>query len=149
MAAEGETSHSWWPILHKSVAAIATQLIFTAWTHPPANASSQSQWGRLLGSSRTLFPGGLVAPFCRSPCSEIARLKPRPWPWPFMDPRCHLQMSPFRMSWMCCTMRLMATGKWQMKNLLSICNTWKIIVIREKTYPYCQLLLEWWHLHTS
>lgn len=26
-----------------------------------------------------------------------------------MAPRCHLQMSPFSISWMCCTMRLMAT----------------------------------------
>lgn len=37
----------------------------------------------------------------------MARFKVRP----FKDPRCHLQMSPFSMSWMCWTMRLMATGE--------------------------------------
>lgn len=72
-----------------------------------------SQWGRQLGSNRTLFPAGLAAPFCRSPCSEIARLKPRAWP--LMEPRCHLQISPFSMSWMCCTMRLIATEERNVK----------------------------------
>lgn len=97
MAAEAETCITIADPLYKSVAAIPTQ--------KPGDAHTRSQWGRLLGSRRTLFPGGIVTPFCRSPCSEMARLKPRP----LMDPRCHLQMSPFRMSWMCCTMRLMAT----------------------------------------
>lgn len=35
----------------------------------------------------------------------MARFKVRP----LREPRCHLQISPFSMSWMCCTMRLMAT----------------------------------------
>lgn len=87
---------------------------------------TQSQWGRQLGSSRTLFPGGLVpAPFCSSPCSEMARLKPRPWL--LMVPRCHLQMSPFSMSWMCCTMRLIATGERRV-----ICQAFMLEKLAEK-----------------
>ena len=32
------------------------------------------------------------------------------WLRPLAPARCHLQMSPLRMSWLCCTMRLMATA---------------------------------------
>lgn len=71
------------------------------------HSSAPPQWGRQLGSSRGLFPVELLTPLCRSFCSEMARFRLRP----LMAPRCHLQMSPFSISWMCCTMRLMATGK--------------------------------------
>uniref|UniRef100_A0A3B4D2Y4 Uncharacterized protein n=1 Tax=Pygocentrus nattereri TaxID=42514 RepID=A0A3B4D2Y4_PYGNA len=33
----------------------------------------------------------------------------RPWVCPLTAPLCHLQISPLRMSWMCCTMRFIAT----------------------------------------
>lgn len=75
--------------------------------HLKTAARSPSQWGRQLGSNMTRFPGGLPVPLCRSLCSVKARFKVRP----LREPRCHLQMSPFSMSWMCCTMRLMATGE--------------------------------------
>lgn len=71
------------------------------------HSSAPPQWGRQLGSSRALFAVELLTPLCRSFCSEMARFRLRP----LMAPRCHLQMSPFSISWMCCTMRLMATGK--------------------------------------
>lgn len=95
------------PIQHNSVATIwkSQSSYRTVRAHP--STCSSPQWGRQLGSSSTLFPGGLAAPFCRSLCSAMARFKVRP----LMEPRCHLQMSPFSMSWMCCTMRLMATGE--------------------------------------
>uniref|UniRef100_A0A672ICD4 Uncharacterized protein n=1 Tax=Salarias fasciatus TaxID=181472 RepID=A0A672ICD4_SALFA len=56
----------------------------------------------------------------------MARFRLRPWP--FMEPRCHLHRSPFRMSWICCTMRLIATEwTWRMGFLvnskcLSLCS---------------------------
>uniref|UniRef100_A0A671W5A7 Uncharacterized protein n=1 Tax=Sparus aurata TaxID=8175 RepID=A0A671W5A7_SPAAU len=56
------------------------------------------------------------------------------WPrkLPTHPPRCHLQMSPFSMSWMCCTMRLMATGeRWVICEELTL-NKLKTNVFREK-----------------
>ena len=108
---------------HISVATIwkSQSSYHTVRTHPSTRPGPQ--WGRQLGSSSTLFPGGLAAPFCRSLCSAMARFKVRP----LMDPRCHLQMSPFSMSWMCCTMRLMATGERRM-----ICKEFMLNKLAEK-----------------
>lgn len=87
---------------------------------------------------RTLFPGTLADPFCRSPCSDRTRLRARAWP--FTDPRCHLQISPFKISWMCCTMRLMATGgnqkktSWVFLTLQRAGKCWNVFIFLKKKH---------------
>lgn len=101
-------------ILLTPIAASKIQKLGTG-SPDPTVPQKYHQWGRVLGSSRTLFVED--APFCRSVCSEMVRLKLRPWP--LIDPRCHLQISPLRISWICCTMRLMATDDTQMNSFFS------------------------------
>lgn len=71
---------------------------------PPGAEQPAPQWGLLLDSRCERLPEAST-PGC-SPGSGNVLL----WLRPLAPARCHLQMSPLRMSWMCCTMRLMATA---------------------------------------
>lgn len=71
---------------------------------PPGAEQPAPQWGLLLDSRCERLPEASTAG-C-SPGSGNVLL----WLRPLAPVRCHLQMSPLRMSWMCCTMRLMATA---------------------------------------
>lgn len=63
----------------------------------------------MLGSSRGRFAGRFPPPLDFSSCSATPLFRLRPWECPLTEPLCHLQMSPFRMSWICWTIRFIAT----------------------------------------
>lgn len=65
------------------------------------------QCGLLLDSRCDRLPGASTPGWSPGSGSVLLQLRP------LAPPRCHLQMSPFRMSWMCCTIRLMATAQGQ------------------------------------